>query len=330
MKKIAIRILFNSLLGLVLIFIWSRFVDLNEILRILKTVELKFTLVFFILFAFSGIFRAFRLKLLLGKHHLPFKDALMLTYLGQFLSFLIPLRMGEMSKSVYLASQFNLSLSRTITWVFVDRFLDFLGVLFLIAIFMLFVPINLPAKSQSVVFILLLAFTLFFIFAIKSEQKLKQCMSFLSKIFVVSNIKRWFVSLTHNIIEGFEVLRRKPQELFGLLAFTFMAISAESFAWLFIFKSFGVDLSVAKSFLGDALFALTFLIPAAPGYVGSAEGLGLAVFSGMLGLEINITSAALVLFHILTLVAILVLGISSLYLLKFDLGTVWNKIRGEK
>lgn len=328
MKKIAIRIILNSLLGLALIFIWSRFVDLDEILRILKTVELKFTLVFFTLFAFSGIFRAMRLKLLLGKYKLPFKDALMLTYLGQFLSFLIPLRVGEMSKSVYLTSQFNLSLGRTITWVFVDRFLDFLGVLLLIAIFMLFVPINLPAKFQSAVFILLLAFTLFFVFAITSEQKLKKCMSFLSKIFIVSNIKRWFVSLTHNIIEGFEVLRRKPQELFGLLTFTFMAISAESFAWLFIFKSFGVDLGVAKSFLGDALFALTFLIPAAPGYVGSAEGLGLGVFSGILGLEANITSAALVLFHILTLVAVLVLGLSSLYFLKFDLGLVWRKIKG--
>jgi len=65
----------------------------------------------------------------------------------------------------------------------------------------------------------------------------------------------------------------------------------------------------------------------APGYVGSAEVSGLAVFGGVLGLESNLASAATVLMHIITTVCLLVFGITSLYLLKFDLGQVWRKVR---
>lgn len=329
MKKILLKITFNSALGLILVFIWSRFVSFAEILKVLKTVDLRFALLFFALFALSGGVRALRFKLLLDKYHLPFKDVLMLTYLGQFLSFLIPVRVGEMSKSVYLTSQFDLPLGKTITWVFVDRFMDFLGVLLFIAIFLLFIPTALPVNTQLGAFGLLFFFNLFFIFALKSENWIKKIMVFLSNFLVFSNIKKWFVAFTHNIIEGFEVLRREPKEIFVLLTLTFLALLSDSLAWLFVFKSLSVNLGVAKSILGNALIALTFLIPSAPGYVGSAESFGLVVFGGILGMEANATSAALVLFHILTLLMMLVLGVGSLYFLKFDLRLVWKKITGK-
>lgn len=74
------------------------------------------------------------------------------------------------------------------------------------------------------------------------------------------------------------------------------------------------------------LTALTFIIPAAPGYVGSAEAAGLAVFSYGLGLDKTFVSAATIVTHALSLIYILSTGIYGLYALKFNMGLVWKKV----
>jgi uncharacterized membrane protein YbhN (UPF0104 family) len=95
------------------------------------------------------------------------------------------------------------------------------------------------------------------------------------------------------------------------------------------FSGFGIKFSLPQSIFGNALAALTFLVPSAPGYVGSAEASGLAVFGGVLGVDANIASAAIILFHVLTLIMLLFWGFVGIYLLKFDLGLVWKKLRGQ-
>jgi uncharacterized membrane protein YbhN (UPF0104 family) len=75
------------------------------------------------------------------------------------------------------------------------------------------------------------------------------------------------------------------------------------------------------------LNSLTFLIPAAPGYVGSAEAAGLAVFSLGLGFDKTGVAAATLLYHAFVLIFMLIFGLIGLYFLKFDLRLVWQKLR---
>lgn len=329
-NKILTKILINSLLGLILIFIWSRFVDFVVLISTLKSVQPIYGLFFVGVFILSGVLRSLRLKLLLGKYQINLKDIMMLNFLSQFLSFFIPIRAGEVTKSVYLASQFGLPFGKTIVWVFIDRFLDFWVVIFTVGLLLPAVQTNLPAQFITITFILLLIISMMTLFAIKSEKFLKKSTIFLSNLLVFNNIKEWFVTLTHTIIEGFEILRRSPIELMGLFLISSVAFLCDSMIWILIFKALGFDLNIIKSLTGTALSALTFIIPAAPGYVGSAEAAVLGVFSGILGLPTSLTTAAAVIFHVLTMGTILVLGVSSLYFLKFDLKMVWKKLRKEK
>lgn len=301
--------------------------NLEEIARILQRVEIRFALLFFAFFIFSGLLRALRLKLLLGKFKLPFKDVLMLNLLCQFLSFMIPIRAGEITKSAYLTSQFDLPLGKSLIWVFVDRFFDFWLVLLLIAAFLPFIATTLPQSSVRLVPALFLGLTLVFIVAVVSEKFFKNVTNRLARYLVADKLKDIFIRITHTVIEGVGVLRRPAKETAGLLILTILATLSDAAIWLTVFASLGIDLGFGKVVLGTALAALTFLVPAAPGYVGSAEAAGLAVFSGILGVETNLASAAVVFFHILTVVVILAGGITSLYLLKFDLKFVWRKLR---
>lgn len=327
-KGLFLKILINSLLGVVLVFIWSRFVDLSQILQTLKSVRLEFALLFFGLFFISGAIRGLRLKYLLKNYHIPYKDILMLHFLSQFLSFMIPVRAGEISKSIYLTAQFGLPLGKTITWVFVDRALDLMGILLIIAVFLPFISTNLPPNSSLISLgILILAIT-FSLTAIKSEQKLKKLVVFLSNFLIVPTIKRHFVSVIHTIIEGFDILRRHPLEFIPLVGFTTLAWVTDGLIWLVIFGALGVKIGFLDGVIGNGLAAFTFLVPTAPGYVGSAEAAGLAVWSGLLQMNANTSSAGMLLFHVLTLIILFVLGIGAIYLLKFDLNLVWKKIRG--
>ena len=326
-NKFFFKLLANSILGMVLIFIWSRFVNFSDLLSILKTVQIKFIFLFFSLFAFSGALRGIRLKLLLGKHKIPFKDIIMLSFLSQFLSFMIPIRAGEITKSVYLTSQFNLPLGKTLTWVFVDRSLDLLLILFLIAVLLPFTPTNLPGSFVNIVLVVLFVFILFFIAAVKNGDLIKKITDFLSNYLIISSIKRWFVSFTHTIIDGFDILHRHPLELIPLIGLTFIALISDSLVWASVFSALGIDLNFCKIILGNGLEAFSFLLPAAPGFIGSAEAAGIIVWGAVLGIEINQASAVIVFFHILTMITLLILGLLAVYFLKFDLRLVWKRLR---
>lgn len=328
-NKLFLRITLNSALGLLFVFIWSRFVDLEELWGNLQKADFKIVVPLFLaFFVLSSSLRAFRLKVLLSQKGLPFKDILMLNWLSQFLSFSIPIRAGEVAKSAYLTAQFNIPLGKALILVFLDRFLDFWAVLLLVSVLLTVTPTALPESLAKTLLLLFAVFTLAFILILKSHNLFKKLIVFLSNFLVVSKLKSGFVSFTHSIVDGFEVFRSQPVLLGKLLVITFAAFVSDGMLWAVVFSSIGVNLPMVRAILGNALSALTFLIPAAPGYVGSAEVSALAVFSGVLGIESNIASTAAVLTHILTLVVLLGVGLIAIYFLKFDLGIVWKKIRG--
>lgn len=327
-KKIIFRILVNSLLGAVLVFVWTRFVDIGQTWDLLKTAQPQFSILFFLFFLVSTVLRGLRLRVLLKGYKISLKDVAFLNLLSQFLSFMVPIRLGELTKSVYLSSQFNIPFGKALTWVFVDRFLDFWVVLLLIGSFLIFTPTNIPANLAKSIFLVFGVFTAASVVVLVSQELANKLVDFFSKFIPHQGIRERLVNFAKTVIEGFEVLRRYPQSVLIMIFLTVIAIVFDSLIFYVSFLSLGKDIGLSKSILGDTLSALTFLVPAAPGYVGSAEAGILAVFSGILGIESNLVSAASVFFHILTIVILLVAGLTSLYFLKFDLNLVWKKVKG--
>src|SRR3989344_5934618 len=155
----------------------------------------------------------------------------------------------------------------------------------------------------------------------------KKLLSYLSHLMLLKPLKEKFLALGFFMIDCFSLLSGSPKRNLGILALTVLATFLEGYSWYIVLSAFIPDLSVLKIWLGSMLNALTFLIPAAPGYVGSAEAAGLAVFSFGLGLNKTYVSAATVIFHAISLVFILATGIIGLYALKFNLGLVWKKLK---
>lgn len=242
-----------------------------------------------------------------------------LNFLNQFVSFIIPIRAGEIVKSVYL-SGYDIPLSKSVLWVLIDRFLDF-WVNLTMTTFLLYIVVTNFASNLRIIFLLIwLGFSIAALIIFISRK-------FAAKLVSIF-LPDFFRKVSLNIIEGFSILERSPLELLIIVMITVLAVVSDGLMWGSAFISLGVNLGPLKTILGSLLAALTFLIPAAPGYVGSAEAGGLAVYTGVLGVEANLASSATVLLHILTLIALPIMGLMALYVLKFNLGLVWKRLRG--
>lgn len=288
-NKWMVKIVFNTLLGIVLIFIWSRFVNLGQIVSTIKTANPVYIVPIFIFLLLSPVIRALRLKIFLSNiKKIPFKDLIFLNGVAVMLNFFIPIRAGEIAKGVYLHSQYDLPLGKSVIWVFLDRFVDFLVVIILASAFF----------GQKAIVVLAVFFVVFLIL-----------------LFLKKHIKSYFDIL----------LDRSLKDLILMILLTILAYGADAAIWYFNFLALNSTQNFFKMYLGQMLSALTYLIPAAPGYVGSAEASGLLILSGVFGIEANLASAMTVLSHLLSAVFVLGFGLISVFSLKINLSVILKK-----
>lgn len=325
-----LKILFNTALGIVLIFVWSRFVDLQQIIESLSKVNILYLGPIFLLLFLSPAIRAIRLKIFLAEiKKIKLLDLIFLNGAAMMLNFFIPIRAGEVAKGVYLNTHYSLTLGKAVVWVFIDRFVDFLVVLLLAAVLFFVVPTSLSITFITIIIIILtlaLFLTYLLIFQASFAKKL---FNLLRHLLIVPSIKIYFDRFTAFILESFSILNRHPKDLGLMMGVTILAYCVDAAIWYFSFLALGVSQDYFKMYLGQMLSALTYLIPAAPGYIGSAEASGLLVLSGVFGIQPNLASAMIVLFHITSAVFILIFGLISIYSLKINIGSLLRRVLGK-
>lgn len=377
-----IKIIFNTLLGLVLILIWLHFINLDQMITTIKTINPAVLSLFFLFFILSTLFKSLRLKFLLNKYPFELKELLFLNFISQFLSFSIPIRAGEIAKGVYLSSRMGngtgpvsrqphptsslsqsfaagvrwgtpstatrpaqkVNLLKTLLWVFIDRFLDFWVYIIIVAVLVLMVPNNLPPKGRVLIIALVGAFSLAALMMILANKRslkaspkaelsgsayslAQRLIKICSKLLVVPKLQRVFSATALNIASAFGILDRSFKDILKILILSLLAVGADLMTFLVVYLSFNPQINILKVLLGSGLTVFTFLIPAAPGYVGSVEASNLAIFSGVIGFSANLASSAAVVYHVLLLIALPIFGIFSIYFLKFDLNLVWKRLR---
>ncbi len=326
-KSTLLKIVINTAIGLVLILVWLQFVDIKEIWGTLSKVNPLSLIPIFLVMLGSPIIRAYRLKVLLSPlKKIPLKDLVYLTGVAMMLSFFIPIRAGEIAKGIYLNGEYDLPIGKSIIWVLLDRFIDFLVVLALSGVLLLLIPTRLSGNIAILTFILALVIMVVFYLMVYKSNLARKMSKFLSYLLVVNIITKYFERITNFFLEAFTILKRSPKDWAVLILLTVMAYAADAGIWYFSFQALGVNPDFIKMYLAQLLSAITYLVPAAPGYVGSAEASGILIFAGVFGMDPNLSSAMTVLFHVCTLLFILIFGVVSTYLLKIDLGKILRQV----
>lgn len=328
MFKILIRIGINTLIGAVLIYFWFKLVNVDEVFKSLESFNPFALIPAAVCMLLSIMIRSLRFQILLKKEvNVPFLKMLNLTFLAQLLSFIIPIRAGEVAKAVYLSTEYKLHIGKAVVWVFLDRFLDLWAVLALSLVLLQFIPTNLPVSLTSTLLAGVIFASVLVILIVLKPKYMNLLAVILSHLLIIKVLKDKFLKFVHFIVEGFALFNGSIGRNSLLIALTVTGTIFEALSWLTILSVFIPNLGFLKIWLGSMLNSFTFIIPAAPGYVGSAEAAGLAVFGYGLGFDKTAVSASTVVVHALSIVLILAIGIIGLYSLKFNLNLVWNKLR---
>lgn len=326
--KIITRITINTLIGIILVFVWLKFVNLEEILKTLSKVNPISLIPIFFFFILANAIRSLKLKIFLQSvKNLSFREIFFINGVAIMLNFLIPIRAGEAAKGVYLSQNYNLPMAKSLVWIFLDRFIDFVVVFIAAAVMLTIIPTNL---GLNIIYLssFLAVILLTMLYLIVYRQSLaKKIFDFGEALLILPSLKKICHKITGFFLETFQVLKRSPKDLFYIFALSVLAYFSDAAIWVYSFAAIGISEDLLKMFLAQLLSALTYLIPAAPGYVGSAEASGLLIFSGVFGIDANIASSMIVLFHMCAAVFVIAFGFISLQAINFDLSIVWSKLR---
>jgi len=268
--------------------------------------------------------RAVRWRVLLGAG-LPFWRAFHILNVAYFANGILPLRLGELARA-YLASLGDPSVPplRSLSTVIVERLLDVLAVLVLMALALAFAPLPDVLRASALLFAPL-TFVGFVVLVIVAGQR-ERALAF---------VRRWggdlpfdLVAFTGHFLDGLAPLTQ-PRAFALALVWTAISWSfsvASGYVLMFAFFPQG-DLAATLLFTSAASFAVA--VPAVPGNLGTYEAsvwVGLAAMG--YGEPLAIATAFAVTIHGLNLFLNALLGAIGLYAEGVSLGQLQRGVRG--
>lgn len=314
-KPLAVQFLF----GLLLLWLWSRYVDLSKVIPYLQEINYVYVPLTAGLLFLTLFFRGWRMKIILSPiKKIRLTEAALIYNAGSFINYIIPVRAGELAKSLILKSKYDAPVSKTLPAVFIDKVID-LAVVILITIIVgplvgfkhselslkLFYLAIMVLAVISAVFVLLLFKQSFFLS--KSKKLVSR---------VIPKYEKRIHGIMENAASGLLVLKDNPAGIVSILALTMASVTTDVLTNMSYFHMINYGISPLRLVFGYALIGFIFIIPAAPGYIGSIEAAWLLVFSMGFGMDKEKIAAITLLGHIITATVIFILGAISLKKLK--------------
>ena len=294
----------QTLLGAGLLAAWLWVVDLRAVGATLRQARWAYVLLAAGLAMVSTVIRAVRWRSILRPvGQIPWLDIWLISLASSLISFLIPLRTGELARTLFLKQRQKIPISASLPTVAVDRSLDLLAVLVIGAVGALsgLRVAGVMSTALALGAALFVAFAGFVILAIFMQPRILAIAERLLPTSLGDPLQHTLLGVLSGVLDGFTAIGRTPRALLGLIGLSFVASLMDSAVLWILFVGLGAVVSPLVLMTGFALFAITFLIPSAPGYVGSMEAFGSLIF-GALGVGEIAAASAIVLYHALNTV----------------------------
>ncbi|HET9921603.1 MAG TPA: lysylphosphatidylglycerol synthase transmembrane domain-containing protein, partial [Ktedonobacteraceae bacterium] len=300
----AMKVALGLLVGIGLLFLVSKFVNIGETVAILKQnlttprgilLALLSGVAFLLAFSIRGV----RWKLFLnpvGKIS-TFK-AIQLFLVGIFLNFLLPIRGGEVAKSLMLKRIANIPVSKSLPTVAMDKALDLMPALFIMAIVPL-LGIQMDIKLWAVLGLVggLLIGLIFFVGL--AAWKRNAAISLLQKItgLLPKGLGGKIEGFATGFVDSLLMGASQPRIFIPAILLTCVAVIFDGLFAMLAFWTIGYPIPFGTAIFGYTVYNMFYILPTPPGQVGSNEVVGLLVFAGLLHLPANKVTAMFVFSH---------------------------------
>jgi uncharacterized protein (TIRG00374 family) len=307
----------QTLLGAALLAAWLWVVDLEAIGRILGQARWSLVVLTAALWIGSGAMRALRWRTVLRPiAWVPVLDLWLISLAANLVNFVIPLRTGEVARSLFLRQRHRVSFAASLPTVAVDRAFDLAALLALGAAGAL-LGVRLDNRLSLVILaggVLLLAFVAFVGLTIRGRLGLLTVLTRILPRRLGDSLRGRIVETGEAFLLGFSAAAQRPRDLALMVLLSLVAIIVDATGLYLLFLSLAPPATFTVIVTGFALLTLTYLIPGAPGYIGSTEAFG-SLFFTSLGIETELAASAVLLNHAVTSAAMVSLGGVALWAL---------------
>ncbi len=300
----AAKVTIGLFIGIGLLLLVTRFVDLPVTIAILRThlatpQGIALALLAGSAFLIAWSIRGVRWKLFLnpvGK--VSTFQAIALYQVGVFLNFLLPIRGGEVAKCFMLKRNSDIPVSKSLPTVAMDKALDLMPALFIMAIVPL-LGVQMDIKLWFVLWFVggILFSLLFFVFL--SAWKRDAAIHLLQKLTgllpkaIASKVEGFATGFVDSLLMG----ASQPSIFLPAILLTIVAVVFDGLFAMLAFWTIGFHISFGMALFGYSLYNMFYILPTPPGQVGSNEAVGLLVFGGLLHIPAPQVTAMFVFSH---------------------------------
>ncbi len=314
MLKNSLKFFLGIAVGIILILIWTKFIDFEKMMEYMKSVKLSFIILAGILYIFSYFIRSIRWKVLLSPIiKMPISKVFMIWMSGSFINYIIPIRAGEFGKSIYIKRLTKTPIAQTLPSVFIDKFLDSFAI-FVVLLMIPFIDIEMPKSISYLLFILITVCILGSLILIFSVISKKITLKILLKLcfFFPKHLKEKINDFLNIFIEGIALFKNNLSLIPISIILTALAVIIDALYFFMVFKAFSQDINFFMVLFGYTLINLSYILPHPPAQIGSNELIMITIFSIGLGLDKEMVSAVMAFAHILTGILLSTIGIGSI------------------
>ena len=330
LAKPAVRVTLGLLFGIAVLFLVSRVINVANTFTILRTnlstplgITHGLLASFFFIAAFS--IRGIRWKLFLSRiTAISTLKAIQIFWVAVFINFLLPVQGGEVAKSLMLKRVANVPISQSLPTVAMDKSLDLMPALIILAIVPFIPGIHMTpilwivlALVGSILIGVILTVSLA---AWKREVAIAFIHFFLRLLpkGIASKIDGFAMGFVDSLLAG----ASRPKTFIPAVLLTCLAVTCDGlFAWMAFLTVGLVQMNFGTAIFGYTFYNMFSILPTAPGQIGSNEGVGEIVFHGLLGFNQNFVGAMFVFSHPLAAVIMTTMCIISLRGLKITLSS---------
>jgi uncharacterized protein (TIRG00374 family) len=323
------KVILGILISIFLVYLSVRGINLQDVFRDLKNIQLSYVIFFIFLVILMQWLRSYRWGVIL--HPMEKIDQFSLfsvTSVGFLAIAAIPARIGELARPYLISKRSSIKMSSALGTILVERVLDSFTVL-AIAVIVLFLT-DLPPwliKSSIIFFLLALVMFSFIVFLIlRRDTALKLINRILSKL--PGKFAHTIDEVIHHFIDGFQIITNIKFLLY-LFFLSALVWLVDVLAIYMLLKAFDFTLPVMASFVVMIILIVGIAIPTAPGYIGNwhfACVLALSFF----GLAKAEALSFAVVYHFLSMVIVVILGVAFLPFNKFSISDMKKQMNYKK
>lgn len=284
--------------AVVLVFAFLHVVDLPSVFRRLEDLSIVPALLCGVVFLGAFAVRALRWRFLLAPDAVSVPRVVAIYLVAMFVNVVLPVRGGELVKSLLLRRLNGIPISRSLPTVAMDKALDLLPVVALLAVAP-FLPYHLGRTLWALLVSMLVVLCGVALFLALAAWQREMALALLAwaTARLPLRLRLRVEPFTIRFVDALLGLMRRPRTMLIAAACTVVAVCLDALFFQLAFRAVGASIPFPIVLYGYTFYNLAYILPTPPGQIGSNELVGLLVFSGLLNINRSVVAAVFLFSH---------------------------------